>query len=170
MGEPLICPPRDESDFEAVRGLLVEYVSDPQWGACFASYLAQQAFDRELATLRETYAPPAAGLLLAWAGDIPAGCVAYKPLDAPVVCEMKRLYVRPAFRGSGLGSRLVAAVCAAAAAAGYERMRLDTLPSMRSAQRLYRASGFHEIPSYCDNPVEGAIFMERALPSPPPTC
>lgn len=163
MNEPLIRTPRDEPDFEAVGALLVEYVGDPQWGACFASYLAQQAFDRELATLRTTYAPPAAGLLLARAGELAAGCVAYKPLDPPGVCEMKRLYVRPAFRGSGLGSRLVAAVCAAAADAGYERMRLDTLPSMRSAQRLYRASGFREIPAYCENPVEGAIFMERRL-------
>ena len=155
--------PTSAEDLDAVRELFREYVSAPGWEASFHEYLAQQAFDDELRGLPGAYRPPAGALLLARVDGKPAGCVAVKPLDPPAVCEMKRLYVRPAFRAHGVGRALVEAIVAAAEAGGYRRMRLDTLPSMDAAQRLYRALGFRAIPAYCENPVAGAVFMEREL-------
>ena len=160
-----INPPASDEDFAAVRELFREYVGAPGWEASFATYLAQQAFDDELADLRRVYAPPAGRLLLARVAGEPAGCVAFKPLEPPTVCEMKRLFVRPEFRALGLGRQLVEVLLGDAAVAGYTRVRLDTLPSMHAAQRLYRAVGFREIPAYCRNPVAGAVFMECDLAS-----
>ena len=158
-----INPPASDEDFAAVRELFREYVSAPGWEVSFGAYLAQQAFDAELADLRRVYAPPAGRLLLARVDGEPAGCVAFKPLEPPAICEMKRLFVRPRFRALGLGRQLVEVLLGDAATEGYTRMRLDTLPSMRAAQRLYHAVGFQEIPAYCANPVAGAIFMECDL-------
>lgn len=163
-----IAPPASDEDFAAVRELFREYASAPGWEASFATYLAQQAFDDELADLRRVYAEPAGRLLLARVDGAPAGCVAFKPLEPPTVCEMKRLFVRPDARTLGVGRQLVETLRRDAAAAGYARMRLDTLPSMRAAQRLYRAVGFREIAAYCRNPVPGAVFMECDLASPRP--
>lgn len=160
-----IDPPTTDKDFAAVRELFREYASAPDWEASFATYLAQQSFDDELADLRRVYAPPAGRLLLARVDEEPAGCVAFKPLEPPAVCEMKRLFVRPDHRALGLGRQLVEMLRRDAAAAGYSRMRLDTLPSMHAAQRLYRAVGFREIAAYCRNPVPGAVFMECDLAS-----
>lgn len=157
-----VVAPASAGDLDAVRVLFREYVREPG-DPGFAEYLAQQSFDDELAALPGAYAPPAGRLLLARVDGEPAGCVALKPLETPAVCEMKRLYVRPAYRSSGVGRRLVEAILREGAAAGYARMRLDTLPSMQAAQRLYRALGFREIPAYCGNPVEGAHFMECDL-------
>jgi ribosomal protein S18 acetylase RimI-like enzyme len=100
--------------------------------------------------------------LLAREGRAHAGCVALRPLDDEI-CEMKRLYLRDAFRGRGLGRRLAEAVIAEARRIGYRKMRLDTLPSMRRAIPLYRSLGFAEIPPYTRNPVEGVLFLEREL-------
>ena len=154
-------------DLDAVRELFLEYVSVPDWEADFATYLAQQAFESELAGLPGAYAPPAGALLLARVDGHPAACIAAKPLDPPDVCEMKRLFVRPQFRGLGLGEQLVRQLLMLTRAAGYRRMRLDTLPSMVAAQRLYRRLGFREIPAYCANPVTGAHFLERELDADP---
>ena len=158
--------PATERELDAARALFREYAASPEWEASFATYLAQQGFERELAGLGRVYAPPAGRLLLARADGEAAGCVAFKALAPPSTCEMKRLYVRPAFRGRSVGRRLVEALLADAAAAGYERMRLDTLPSMGAAQRLYRSLGFEPIAAYCANPVDGAVFLERALARP----
>lgn len=146
----------DPDRVDTARSLFVEYAEAIGVDLCF------QGFDAELAGLPGAYAPPAGRLLLGLVGDDVAGCVALRDLGGGV-CEMKRLYVRLAFRSSGLGRRLAEAVIEEARAAGYERMRLDTLPSMAAAQRLYESLGFREIPPYYPNPVPGARFLELGL-------
>ncbi len=95
------------------------------------------------------------------------GCPALKPLEG-VICEMKRLFIHPDFRGQGLGKGLVEAIIQEARTIGYRRMRLNSLPSMAAVQALYRALGFKTIGSYYDTPVEGAVFMELDLDEGPP--
>jgi len=118
--------------------------------------------DAELAGLPGAYAPPEGRLLLAFFGGEPAGCIALRKIGEEI-CEMKRLWVRPAFRGTGLGRQLAESLMAEARAAGYRRVRLDTLPSMKAAQALYLSLGFADIPPYNDHPIEGTRFMEAFL-------
>jgi ribosomal protein S18 acetylase RimI-like enzyme len=132
-----------------------------EYAASLGVDLSFQDFERELAELPGEYVPPAGRLLLALDAE-PAGCVALRPFE-PGVCEMKRLYVRPAHRGSGLGRLLAQAIVEAGRDAGYERMRLDTLPSMAAARGLYRSLGFVEIEAYRHNPIHGTTYFERAL-------
>jgi ribosomal protein S18 acetylase RimI-like enzyme len=127
----------------------------------FQEYAASLGFDRELASLPGEYAPPRGTILLATGSEF-AGCVALRPLSTEI-CEMKRLYVRPAHRGTGLGKRLAEAILAEGRAHGYHHIRLDTVPGMESAIGLYSALGFREIAPYRANPITGALFMEREL-------
>ncbi|HEY8130582.1 MAG TPA: GNAT family N-acetyltransferase [Thermoanaerobaculia bacterium] len=139
-------------DVGIVRELFLEYA-----GAIGVD-LSFQDFDREIATLPGDYDP----ILVAHWNSEPAGCVALHGLDAGV-CEMKRLYVRPVFRGHAIGRTLAERVIAEARGRGYVRMRLDTLPTMREAIPLYGSLGFVEIPPYRFNPIEGSKFMELDL-------
>jgi putative acetyltransferase len=158
-------PPRIErasgpGDIEQARALFLEYASS------LGLDLSFQDFGRELEELPGEYVPPRGALLIARADGSAAGCVALRPLGAGV-CEMKRLYVRPGFRGVGLGRSLARAILAEARRIGYSSMRLDTLPAMTTAIALYRSLGFREIPAYRHNPVAGAVFLECDLQAPP---
>jgi putative acetyltransferase len=138
------------------RALFLEYAEALGIDLCF------QGFDAELAELPGSYARPTGRLLAATLDGELAGCIAMRPLSGGV-CEMKRLYVRPAARGGGVGRALAGAVIAAAREEGYERMRLDTLPQMVEAQPLYESLGFREIEPYYESPVPGARFLELTL-------
>lgn len=144
------------ADVEIARALFIEYQESLGISLCF------QNFDAELAGLPGAYAGPGGRLLLAFAGEEPAGCVALRKLEDGI-CEMKRLWVRPACRGTRLGRRLAETVVAEARKAGYRAVRLDTLPSMREAQALYVLLGFVDIPPYNEHPIEGTRFMELTL-------
>ncbi len=139
-----------------VRAIFKEYADWLGYDLCF------QGFDRELAELPGDYAPPSGRLLLDICDERIAGCVAVRDLS-PGVCEMKRLYVRDAFRGRRIGKALATAATDEARKIGYGRMRLDTLPSMTAAIALYRYLGFVDIEPYRENPIEGARFMELVL-------
>lgn len=151
---------RTPEDLQTIRELFAEYA------ASLGIDLGFQDFASELKTLPGAYGPPAGRLLLGETGSEFAGCVGLRPW-ALGVCEMKRLYVRPAFRGQRLGEALVEAVVAEARQLRYTRMRLDTLPTMRDAQGLYRRLGFRDIPAYRYNPVPGSVFLELELGAPP---
>lgn len=124
--------------------------------------LSFQNFEEERRELPGDYAPPRGVLLLAVEPEGTLGCAALRPVDAETA-EMKRLYLRPAARGRGLGRSLAEAILAEARRLGYRRIRLDTLPGMESAQALYRALGFRVIPAYTFNPIPGTLFMECDL-------
>jgi GNAT superfamily N-acetyltransferase len=145
------------AEFPAVRELIEEYV------AALGVDLSFQEIDAELGDLVATYGPPGGRILVGLVDGEIAGCVALRPLEEDC-CEMKRLYVRPAFRSAGLGRRLAVAVIDAASRLGYARMRIDTLPQMGAARKLYASLGFREIEPYRFNPIPGTAFMELALP------
>jgi putative acetyltransferase len=145
-----------DEDVELVRGLFGEYADSLDFNLSF------QNFEEEVLNLPGDYASPGGCLLLAKYKGQPAGCVALRPFGDDI-CEMKRLYVRPQFRGVGIGRALTEAVIKKAQKAGYTRMRLDTAPSMQVARTLYASVGFREISPYRHNPIEGAVFMELLL-------
>ena len=139
------------------RELFLEYAQSLGFSLCF------QNFNKELAGLPGDYAPPDGRLLLAEYDGQLAGCVALHKLE-PGICEMKRLYLRPQFRGKGLGRGLADHIIAEARQIGYQRMRLDTVePVMKDAVAMYRRIGFKEIAPYCANPISGALYMDLSL-------
>jgi ribosomal protein S18 acetylase RimI-like enzyme len=145
-----------EKDLNEVKKLFGDYAS------ALGISLDFQDFDQELANLPGDYSPPDGSLLMAlWEGEV-AGCVALRKF-ANGICEMKRLYTKPQVRGLGIGRALCEAIIVRARRIGYERMRLDTLPSMETARTLYASLGFKEIEPYRYNPIEGAHFMELVL-------
>ena len=144
-------------DIAVARELFTEYAAWLGFSLCF------QGFDKELATLPGKYAAPSGRLLLARCGGMHAGCGALRPLE-PGICEMKRLFVRPEYRGRRLGWMLTERLIADARLIGYGFMRLDTVPKqMADANRIYRSLGFYEIPPYNDNPHPEVCYLELRL-------
>ena len=144
---------------EAIQELLVEYTSMVvAEDARYADFLELQRFDSEVAHPEKKYCR----LYLVEADGTPAGCIAMQKLDESR-CEMKRLYIRPAFRGKGIARCLVEMLLADARKDGYEAMVLDTFPFLRQAVNLYRDLGFYEIPSYNDSPLDSTIYMRKDL-------
>jgi putative acetyltransferase len=146
----------EPDQIEMASTLLREYADTVQFVECF------QDFGTELTELPGEYGPPGGCLLLARDGDEPVGCVALRKIGDGV-CEMKRLYIRPTYRGRGLGRLLAERIIAEARALGYERMRLDTLPSMVEARTLYERLGFRPIEPYRQYPICGVLFFELEL-------
>ena len=145
-----------DGEFAIARELFVEYADHLGVDLCF------QGFSAELDTLAQMYAPPAGCLILALRAHEYVGCIGVRRLSAEV-CEMKRLYVRGAVRGDGLGRRLAQAAIDAAQSIGYQRMVLDTLATMTAARVLYATLGFRPIPAYYKNPVPGVMYMALEL-------
>jgi ribosomal protein S18 acetylase RimI-like enzyme len=158
-------PAAGSADVAKARALFLDYQAWLDVDLCF------QGFAEELASLPGSYVPLKGGLWLARVGSGShralegevAGVVALRPLAQDGVCELKRLWVRPGFRGLGLGRRLVETALAAARAAGHRTMLLDTLPQMTDARRLYDLLGFRETKPYYHNPVAGVVYMALAL-------
>ncbi|NMM90180.1 GNAT family N-acetyltransferase [Rhodococcus sp. SRB_17] len=152
-----LMPPTDPEELDAVRTLFREYADS------LGVDLGFQNFDAELGALPGEYAPPRGQLLLARVDGAVAGCCALRPLDNadyPNASEMKRLYVRKAFRGFGLGRQLAEAMLDAARQAGYACVLLDTLDDMESARALYTDLGFDDIPPYYHNPLPGSHYLK----------
>lgn len=145
------------TEIGAVRDLFIEYAESLGFSLCF------QGFDQELSHLPGDYAPPRGRLLLALVDGRPAGCGGLHPMSADT-CEMKRLYVKPEFRGHALGRKITEEIIAAARKIGYTRMRLDSVEEkMRTAVKMYRDMGFVEIAPYRENPLPSAVYMELDL-------
>lgn len=144
------------ADRDAVLEIFTEYVDSPSVSLDF------QGNEAEFANLPGKYAPPKGAILLAWHDGAVVGCVAMRPVDA-AICEMKRLYVRPAGRGLGLGRRLAEAIVAAAREAGYSEMRLDVLPEFERAREIYATLGFRTAEPVGYNPVPGTEFLGLPL-------
>ncbi|MFO1192830.1 MAG: GNAT family N-acetyltransferase [Rhodoferax sp.] len=152
--------PFQPQDLDSVRALIREYAESLGIDLCF------QGLEEELARLPGDYAPPGGALLIAHVDGMLAGCCALRQLDNVDyvnACEMKRLYVRPAYRGLGLGRLLAEGILDAARQSGYTSLLLDTLSDMETARALYQELGFEEIPPYYHNPIPGAHYLRVRL-------
>jgi ribosomal protein S18 acetylase RimI-like enzyme len=152
--------PSSPEHYDALREIFREYAAALQVDLCF------QDFEAELLGLPGEYAHPRGALLMALADEVLIGCCALRPLDNvdyPNACEMKRLYVRPAFRSAGVGRQLAEAILDIANLAAYNSILLDTLDEMESARALYQDLGFDEIPPYYHNPIAGAHYLRAKL-------
>lgn len=143
-------------DLLHVKELFIEYAKS------LGVDLSFQGFEEELNSLPGKYAEPEGCIIIALVGETPAGCVALRKIDNRR-CEMKRLYVRSGFQGMGIGKELAERIVNKAKELGYDYIRLDTLPTMKRAQKLYREMGFYEIEPYIFNPVEGTKYLEKKL-------
>ncbi len=150
---------RFPEDQAAVLSIFREYVTSPSVS------LDYQDHEAEFAALPGKYAPPSGYLLLAWSNNQVAGCAALRPIDDKIA-EMKRVYVRPDYRGQGIGRRLVLQLLRLAEQAGYRRICLDVLAEFTTAQALYRTLGFLPAPPVSFNPMPGTLFLGLDLPSP----
>ena len=160
MSNIQLLTPTSADDLAATSGVFREYAISLGFDLCF------QDFEGEIANLPGDYAPPRGALLLAHVDGAIAGCCALRPLDSSDyvnTAEMKRLYVRPAFRGLGLGRQLAEAILDAARMAGYDSVLLDTLNEMAIARSMYEELGFKEIPPYYHNPLAGAHYLKVDL-------
>lgn len=155
-----IITPRQPAELDALRAIMREYAASLSIDLCF------QNFDEELSTLPGEYAAPQGALLMALVDGQVAGCCALRALDTAGfsnACEMKRLYVRPTFRGIGLGRQLAETIMDAARVQGYDHVLLDTLDDMEAARALYEDLGFEEIPPYYLSPLAGAHYLRASL-------
>ena len=158
-----LLPPADAAQWSEARQILREYAQQLGVDLCF------QGFEAELGELPNHYGPPQGLFLLAWLDGALAGCVGFRALsdvDYANACEMKRLFVRPAFRRFGLGRLLAQALIERAQEAGYSTMLLDTLDDMEAARGLYETLGFEEVPPYYYNPIPGAHYLKVDLLAP----
>ncbi len=143
-------------ELEQVREIFIEYADFLQVDLCF------QDFEKELQTLHQVYCLPLGCIILAKEDNQVMGCIALKPIGEGI-CEMKRLYVRPAARGNGLGQQLVEELIIFAKNAGYKTMKLDTITSLKEAIKLYRSQGFVETEAYVYNPLPEVLYFELTL-------
>lgn len=148
---------------ETIRELFTEYTrmlveNEP----AFQTYLDLQDYAAELADLTKKYGLPHGRLYIAWCDDRPVGCIGLRRLDNET-CELKRLYVRPAYRGQGIAGQMMQRILSDARAIGYTAMQLDTEPFLRSALKMYRGLGFYDIPRYTDSPLDTTIFLRLEL-------
>ena len=155
-----IVTPSTAAELDALRDIFREYAASLKVDLCF------QGFDQELLALPGDYAEPRGALRMARVDGLIAGCCALRPMDSvdyPNACEMKRLYIRPEFRGLGLGRQLADAIMDAARIGGYSYVLLDTLDDMEAARTLYEDLGSEEIPPYYHNPIAGAHYLKAEL-------
>jgi ribosomal protein S18 acetylase RimI-like enzyme len=145
-----------ERDYQQALELFDRYAESLHFNLCFQNY------EEERRNLCREYGAPAGCLLLVKDGEEAIGCVALRKMEAGI-CEMKRMYVKPEYRGKGVGRKLAEAVIEAARELNYQRMRLDTISQMTEAIALYRKLGFYEIQPYRYNPIPGVIYMEKML-------
>lgn len=148
---------KEGAELEIVRQLFREYEKELDENICF------QSFEKELNDPLKKYGPPSGDLLLAYRDEMVAGCIALTQMKEENVCEMKRLYVKPAFRKNKIGKVLVEELIISAKEKGYTVLRLDTLSKLQPAIALYENFGFKNIPAYYNNPIESVVYMEKAL-------